>query len=58
LAIAAPDFSLTALKNHVDLIDRDAGALKYLSDLRFECLPSNELKPVFNLIQASSLGFH
>lgn len=52
---AAPDFCLTALRNHVGLIDRDAGALKYLSDLRSECLSSNELKPVFNLVVGVSL---
>ncbi|KAI9437321.1 NAP-domain-containing protein [Lactarius indigo] len=32
------------------ITDRDAGALKYLSDLRIEYLPSSEPKPGFKLI--------
>ena len=51
---AVPEFWLTVLRNHVglsDLItDRDAGALKHLTDLRIEYLSSNEPKPGFKLI--------
>jgi nucleosome assembly protein 1-like 1 len=51
---AVPDFWLTALRNHIGLseliTDRDAGALKYLNDLRIEYLPSSEPKPGFKLI--------
>ncbi|KAH9053111.1 NAP-domain-containing protein [Lactarius vividus] len=51
---AVPDFWLTVLRNHVGLseliTDRDAGALKYLNDLRIEYLPSSEPKPGFKLI--------
>ena len=51
---AVPEFWLTVLRNHVglsDLItDRDAGALKHLTDLRIEYLPSSEPKPGFKLI--------
>lgn len=53
-AAAVPEFWLTVLRNNVgmsDLItDRDAGALKYLTDLRIEYLPSSEPKPGFKLI--------
>ncbi len=49
-----PEFWLTVLRNHVGLssliTDRDAGALKYLTDLRIEYLPSSEPKPGFKLI--------
>jgi len=51
---AVPDFWLTVLRNHVGLSelinDRDAAALKYLTDLRIEYLPSSEPKPGFKLI--------
>jgi nucleosome assembly protein 1-like 1 len=51
---AVPEFWLTVLRNHVglsDLItDRDAAALKHLTDLRIEYLPSSEPKPGFKLI--------
>jgi nucleosome assembly protein 1-like 1 len=51
---AVPEFWLTVLRNHVGLSelinDRDAGALKYLNDLRIEYLPSSEPKPGFKLI--------
>jgi nucleosome assembly protein 1-like 1 len=53
-----PEFWLTALRNHVGLseliTDRDAGALKYLTDLHIEYLPSSEPKPGFKLIFAFS----
>jgi nucleosome assembly protein 1-like 1 len=51
---AVPEFWLTALRNHVGLseliTDRDASALKYLTDLGIEYLPSSEPKPGFKLI--------
>ncbi|KAH9985296.1 hypothetical protein BJV77DRAFT_1062025 [Russula vinacea] len=51
---AVPEFWLTALRNHVGLseliTDRDASALKHLTDLRIEYLPSSEPKPGFKLI--------
>lgn len=51
---AVPEFWLTALRNHVGLsvliTDRDAGALKHITDLRIEYLPSSEPKPGFKLI--------
>jgi len=54
VAAAVPGFWLTALRNHVGLseliTDRDAGALKNLTDLRIEYLPSSEPKPGFKLI--------
>jgi len=54
IAAGVPEFWLTALRNHVGLseliTDRDAAALKYLTDLRIEYLPSSEPKPGFKLI--------
>lgn len=54
IAAAVPEFWLTALRNHVGLsaliTDRDAAALKHLTDLRIEYLPSSEPKPGFKLI--------
>ena len=54
VAAAVPEFWLTALRNQVglsDLItDRDAGALKHITDLRIEYLSSSEPKPGFKLI--------
>ncbi|KAF8502612.1 NAP-domain-containing protein [Russula emetica] len=51
---AVPEFWLTALRNHVGLSelinDRDAGALKHITELRIEYLPSSEPKPGFKLI--------
>jgi len=51
---SVPEFWLTALRNHVGLseliTDRDASALKSLTDLRIEYLPSSEPKPGFKLI--------
>ena len=51
---AVPKFWLTTLRNHVglsDLItDRDADALKYITELRIEYLPSSKPKPRFKLI--------
>ncbi|KZT24346.1 NAP-domain-containing protein [Neolentinus lepideus HHB14362 ss-1] len=48
-----PEFWLTALRNHVALsgiiTDRDAGALKHLSDIRLSYLPSTDPKPGFKL---------
>ncbi|EPQ61323.1 NAP-domain-containing protein [Gloeophyllum trabeum ATCC 11539] len=48
-----PEFWLTALRNHValsDIItDRDAGALKHLTDIRLSYLPSTDPKPGFKL---------
>ncbi|KAI0055316.1 NAP-domain-containing protein [Artomyces pyxidatus] len=53
-AAPIPHFWLTALRNYVGLTelitDRDAGALKYLTDLRIEYLPSSEPKPGFKLL--------
>jgi nucleosome assembly protein 1-like 1 len=51
---SVPEFWLTALRNHVGLseliTDRDDSALKSLTDLRIEYLPSSEPKPGFKLI--------
>lgn len=48
-----PEFWLTALRNHVGLseliTERDAGALKHLSDIRLAYLPSDEPKPGFKI---------
>lgn len=48
-----PEFWLTALRTHVafsDIItDRDADALKSLSDIQIEYLPTTEKKPGFKL---------
>ncbi|KAG9311196.1 NAP-domain-containing protein [Chiua virens] len=50
---AIPEFWFTALRNHIgisDLItDRDAGALKHLTDIRLSYLPSDEPKPGFKI---------
>ncbi|EIN03475.1 NAP-domain-containing protein [Punctularia strigosozonata HHB-11173 SS5] len=53
-AAAIPEFWLTALRNHVGLseiiTDRDAGALKHLTDIRIAYLsPPEEDKPGFRL---------
>ena len=49
-----PEFWLTALRTHVHLgeiiTDRDAEALKALTDVRIEYLPSAETKPGFKLL--------
>ncbi|KAM5536351.1 hypothetical protein V8D89_009949 [Ganoderma adspersum] len=49
-----PEFWLTALRTHVHLgeiiTDRDADALKALTDIRIEYLPSAETKPGFKLL--------
>ena len=49
-----PEFWLTALRTHVHLgeiiTDRDADALKTLTDIRIEYLPSAETKPGFKLL--------
>lgn len=51
-----PEFWLTALRNHPALseliTDRDAGALKHLTDIRIEYLPSDkpDSKPGFKLL--------
>ena len=53
-AAAIPEFWLTALRNHIvlgDLItERDAGALKHLTDITLEYLPSSDPKPGFKLL--------
>jgi len=53
-AAPVPEFWSTALRNHVSLseliTDRDGSALKHLTDLRIEYLPSSEPKPGFKLI--------
>ena len=55
---AVPEFWLIALRNHVGLSDlitnRDADALKYITKLRIEYLPSTEPKPGFKLIFEAS----
>jgi len=52
-AAGIPEFWLTALRNHVALseiiTDRDAGALKHLTDIRCSYLPSTDPKPGFKL---------
>ncbi|THH14078.1 hypothetical protein EW146_g6208 [Bondarzewia mesenterica] len=52
-AAAIPEFWLTALRNHVGLAelitDRDAAALKHLTDIRIEYLPPSDPKPGFKL---------
>ncbi|KAI0757734.1 nucleosome assembly protein [Daedaleopsis nitida] len=52
-AAGIPEFWLTALRTHVHLseiiTDRDAEALKSLTDIRIEYLPSTETKPGFKL---------
>lgn len=62
-AAAIPEFWLTALRNHIGLADliteRDEGALKHLTDIRYEYLddsPDGEHggKPGFKLIFAFS----
>lgn len=49
-----PEFWLTALRNHVGLSDliteRDAGALKYLTDIRLSYLSHDQPKPGFKII--------
>lgn len=53
-AAAIPEFWLTALRNHVGLAEliteRDAAALKHLTDIRIEYLPPTEPKPGFKLL--------
>ncbi|TFK84595.1 nucleosome assembly protein [Polyporus arcularius HHB13444] len=53
-AAGIPEFWLTALRTHVHLsdtiTDRDAEALKSLTDIRIEYLPSTEKKPGFKLL--------
>lgn len=48
-----PEFWLTALRNHVGLseliTERDAGALKKLTDIRLSYLPSDQPKPGFKI---------
>ena len=48
-----PEFWLTALRNHVGLseliTERDADALKHLTDIRLSYLPSDEPKPGFKI---------
>ncbi|KAL4063743.1 hypothetical protein V8B97DRAFT_678472 [Scleroderma yunnanense] len=48
-----PEFWLTALRNHVGLseiiTERDAGALKHLTDIRLSYLPSDQPKPGFKI---------
>ena len=52
-AAGIPEFWLTALRTHVHLgeiiTERDAEALKHLTDIRIEYLPSTEPKPGFKL---------
>ena len=52
-AAGIPEFWLTALRTHVHLseiiTDRDAEALKSLTDVRVEYLPSTDPKPGFKL---------
>ncbi|KAA1476326.1 NAP-domain-containing protein [Dentipellis sp. KUC8613] len=52
-AAPIPEFWLTALRNHVGLseliTERDAGALKHLTNITLEYLPSTEPKPGFKL---------
>ena len=54
LPAAVPEFWLTVLRTHVGLskpiTDGDAGAFKYLADLRSEYISSSKLKPGFKLI--------
>lgn len=48
-----PEFWLTALRNHVGLseliTERDAAALKHLTDIRLSYLPSDQPKPGFKI---------
>lgn len=48
-----PEFWLTALRNHVGLseliTERDASALKHLTDIRLSYLPSDQPKPGFKI---------
>ncbi|OCH88834.1 NAP-domain-containing protein [Obba rivulosa] len=50
---AIPEFWLTALRNHIGLAeiitDRDAAALKHLTDIRVSYLPTTDAKPGFKL---------
>ncbi|OAX39399.1 NAP-domain-containing protein [Rhizopogon vinicolor AM-OR11-026] len=50
---AIPEFWLTALRNHIGLseiiTERDAGALKSLTDIRLSYLPSDSPKPGFKI---------
>ncbi|EMD41287.1 hypothetical protein CERSUDRAFT_127939 [Gelatoporia subvermispora B] len=52
-ASAIPEFWLTALRNHLGLAelitDRDAAALKHLTDIRVSYLPTTDAKPGFKL---------
>jgi nucleosome assembly protein 1-like 1 len=49
-----PEFWLTALRNHLGIADliteRDAGALRHLTDIRISYLPTSEPKPGFKII--------
>jgi len=50
---AIPEFWLTALRNHIGLAEliteRDAAALKHLTDIRVSYLPTTDQKPGFKL---------
>jgi nucleosome assembly protein 1-like 1 len=51
---SVPEFWLTALRNHVALseiiTDRDAGALKHLTDIRLEYFPTDDEKLGFKIL--------